>query len=101
MRTLSGGHEEKASFQVLIASRDPPPDAFTAQFEVSVAEARASSIDLKAYVTSELQNAFPEISSLELSKLRTTASTIPVFQALGGNRGSLYNDRVSSRAVDF
>lgn len=69
MRVLGEGHEETASFQVLITSRDPPPDTFSAQFEVSVVEAQAGSIDLKAYVTSELRDAFPEISSLELSKI--------------------------------
>ncbi|KAI8711682.1 hypothetical protein NCS52_01432400 [Fusarium sp. LHS14.1] len=69
MRVLGGGHQEKASFQVLIASSEPPPDGFTGQLEVSVVEALAGSIDLKVYVTSELQNAFPEISSLELSKV--------------------------------
>ncbi|KAL6355630.1 hypothetical protein LRP88_11233 [Fusarium phalaenopsidis] len=69
MRILDGGHEERASFQVLITSRDPPPDTFTAQFEVSVVKAGADSIDLRAYVTSELRDAFPELSPLELSKV--------------------------------
>lgn len=71
MRALGGGHEEKASFQVLITSRDPPPNAFKAQFEVSVVKAWAGSIDLKAYVTSQLRDAFPDISHLELSKVNT------------------------------
>jgi hypothetical protein len=69
MRVLGGGHEERASFQVLITSRDPPPDAFMAQFEVSIVEAGADSVDLKDYVTSELRDAFQELSPLELSKV--------------------------------
>ncbi|WAO96444.1 Hypothetical protein NCS54_01411700 [Fusarium falciforme] len=68
MRVLGGGHEEKAVFQVLITSRGPPPDGFTAQFEVSIVEAGADSIDLKAYVTSDLRDAFQELSPLEFSK---------------------------------
>ncbi|UPL00233.1 hypothetical protein LCI18_011167 [Fusarium solani-melongenae] len=69
MRVLGGGHKERASFRVLITSRDPPPDAFTAQFEVSVVKAGADSVDLKAYVTSELRDALQELSPLELSKV--------------------------------
>ncbi|KAH7253387.1 hypothetical protein B0J15DRAFT_595679 [Fusarium solani] len=69
MRVLGGGHEERASFQVLITSRDPPPDAFMAQFEISIVEAGADSVDLKDYVTSELRDAFQELSPLELSKV--------------------------------
>ncbi|KAJ4181997.1 hypothetical protein NW755_010685 [Fusarium falciforme] len=101
MRVLGGGHEEKAVFQVLIASRGPPPDGFTAQFEVSIVEAGADSIDLKAYVTSDLRDAFQELSPLEFSKLPASASASPVCQTLGGDGESLYNDSVGSRAVDF
>lgn len=69
MRALGRGHEENASFQVLITSRDPPSDDFTAQFEVSVVEVGADSVDLKAYVTSELRDAFQDLSPPELSKV--------------------------------
>ncbi|RMJ17013.1 hypothetical protein CDV36_003308 [Fusarium kuroshium] len=69
MRVLGGNHEEKASFQVLITSRDPPPDDFTPQFEVSVTDAWR--VDLKNYLTSELQDALQGLSPLKLSEADT------------------------------
>lgn len=71
MRVLKRDHAEKASFQVLITSRDPAPGAFTKHFEASLIEARASGADLKAFVASELRGALRGLSPLEFSEANT------------------------------
>ncbi|RSL54800.1 hypothetical protein CEP54_009663 [Fusarium duplospermum] len=75
MRVLGGGHEENASFQVLISSRDLPPSAFITQFEVSVIDAWPCTFDLKNYLASELRDALQGLSPLELSEANTLLGT--------------------------
>ncbi|KAM0424326.1 hypothetical protein ACHAPT_010472 [Fusarium lateritium] len=69
MRVLVENDTEKASFRVLITSRNPAPDELIENFNVSAVEARASHVDLKAYAASELRDALQGLSPLETETL--------------------------------